>query len=208
MRKALLAAVAAIALIGSTAVATPEPAPFSVKKLIEKVSPSIVRVTSEREFNGEKGTYVCAGTVVHGLQHHVLTAEHCVSDNGKLVPVDVDGVRATLLKVSADLVLLSVPDLDKPSIAFRKEHATMGEVTYAFGFGYGRPTVLMRPIIWLVTYHNNNDQEELVVDGPFINGMSGGPVVDADGNMLGVVQKSNPALGFASGPDIIKAFLR
>ncbi len=210
MKRTLYAAVAAIILIGSTAVlAKPDAPPIDIRALIDTVSPSIVMVTTARkDAEGHPGTYVCTGVVVSSLMKQVLTAKHCVESEGRMLPALADNLPTTLVKADDDLALLAVPDLDKPRLDTRKTRVAIGDLTYAFGFGYGLPTVLMRPIVWIVNYHQTVDQEDLVVDGPFVQGMSGGPVVDANGKLIGIVQKANDVLGFASGPGAIKAFLK
>ena len=47
----------------------------------------------------------------------------------------------------------------------------------------------------------------LFVAGQYIPGMSGGPVVDHDGKIVGIVQQSNSGIGFGVGVSTIQGFL-
>jgi S1-C subfamily serine protease len=47
----------------------------------------------------------------------------------------------------------------------------------------------------------------IVVQGGYIPGMSGGPVIDKDGQVVGIIQQSDQNIGYGVGVDRISEFL-
>ena len=174
-------------------------------RIVNRVESSVVRITGERDM-GLFGPqfYVCSGVVI--AQHRILTAAHCVGDSMK---VDERG-PATVLKVDVyyDLALLQLTT-DKPSLVFRDTPVVRFESLTATGYAFG----LSKPITVTV--------QALLVDVPpipelppgllttpgYIGGMSGGPVADGRGEMVGIVQQSNSGVGYGVGILIIRSFL-
>lgn len=215
VRTAILTVILAcllIALPASQQATPPAPLP-ETRQIVDEVSPSVVIVTHR---TGKDSVYICTGIVVDAVKQNVLTARHCVvDDKDRLVPVMVEFEPSTIIKADSGatkegrnfgLVLLHVPSLHRPALPIRIARVSMGDPTYAMGFGYGYPTIMLRNILWI--FAGDYPQEQFAVDGVFINGMSGGPVVDVNGELIGIIQRAGNDIGYASGPGKIKAFIQ
>jgi hypothetical protein len=111
---------------------------------------------------------------------------------------------------SADLALLSVPT-EKPILALRPIPAHRFEHLTAIGFAFGIPqlSALQVSPFLLGVQAPGDDTSDLgmLVQPGYIPGMSGGPVVDADGLMVGMVQRANEGIGWGVEADVIWKFL-
>lgn len=184
--------------------------PVSVHEVVEK---SVVRVTAN-VIGTINEMSVCTGFSI-GTQRY-LTAAHCVKDlymeDG--IPFQltmrVNGHVASAVTVDDELDLaVLVSDLNKPALQLRADGLERFEPVYAMGYGHGftEPLVtehhallfgyLLRPDIWPGTVYMN----------PFIGGMSGGPVYDKDGKVVGIVQRASTYVGYSVSLETIKGFL-
>jgi S1-C subfamily serine protease len=191
MRKLILA----LALITGLGAAPPSP-----RNLVDDVERSLVKI--QYQMTGEDGkekTYVCTGMVTDAAKGEVLTARHCLGDKGE--QMYVDGEESQVLKQDEAFALLSITPMKKPPVQIRKGLPSVGEVTTSFGYGFGNMFVLWRHVARLENGH-------VLMDGPLLSGMSGGPTVDAEGKVVGVNQASSEALGVACGTDEIRDFLK
>ena len=198
MKRLLFTTLASCLMLASIVVAQTSES----RRILAIIGPSIVKVTGSYP---DGKTFTCTGFVIRPRQ--VMTAAHCIKDDkDKQLPVAVDGRPSTIVKVDEWLALLYSEDITKPPLVVAKDPMQIGDLTYAFGFGFDIPTILIRPVIWII-HSNKIFQDNITVDGMFIQGMSGGPLVDDKGRVVGVVQKSDTVMGMASGPGAIKAFL-
>ena len=70
----------------------------------------------------------------------------------------------------------------------------------SIGFDHGYLVVFNRRVATIV-------DEDIIVDGPLVPGMSGGPVVNLEGKVVGLNQSTSDAIGLACGTKEIKNFL-
>lgn len=151
------------------------------------------------------GQYICTGFVIQ--PDVVLTAKHCVGPD-----LMADGYQTKLLQDDAyyDLALISVPKLSKPALTFRATPVITGEELFGIGYGNGwRFPIAMRVrVVHPNVVPHIGSPSGIISQGGFVSGMSGGPQVDLDGNVVGIVQqKLDSNLGYGVGFDMIKAFL-
>ena len=167
-------------------------------RMVDHVSASVVRI----DVTKEEGHGVCTGFVI--AKQRVLTAAHCAG------AIQVDGVPATVLKVdgNSDLLLLKA-DTKKAPLVFNDVDVWRFEPLTAIGYGLGwkQLTILHVTVAIVAQSPEEGYPVDIVVQTEYVHGMSGGPVVDADGKIVGIVQAGEEGLGFGVGTQLIKAFL-
>ncbi len=175
-----------------------------------RAASSIVRVTGTVQiidfFQGPlQGTYVCSGEVI--APNRVLTAAHCVGDAMLADGVPVLHVLGT--DKFYDLALLDVPTA-KPALVLRDGDAVVNEPLLAMGYAWGYnviTTLQVHPILVNIIPYKGG-APGILVQGAYIGGMSGGPVIDRYGEMVGIVQqRTEDGAGYGVGSVVIRAFL-
>jgi S1-C subfamily serine protease len=176
--------------------------------MVDRVSSSIVRITGEKDMMAHYGPvhsgYVCSGFVFR--PHQVLTAHHCLGEN-----LRADGVLVKkVLKIDEyyDLALLAV-DTQKSALVLRDTPVVRFEPVTAIGYAWGwnRLTVLQVRVFLVDMSPDEMTAPGLITQGGAIGGMSGGPVVDSNGQVVCIVQHSNEGIGHGVGVQIIRVFL-
>ncbi len=178
-------------------VSVPRTRPYT--KMVDRVSSSIIRITLEQD----GAAHSCTGEVI-GI-NLVLTAAHCKGDN-----LLADGAKAKILKTDDyfDLMLLSVPTA-KPDLTLRDTPVVRFEDLTAIGYSFGfTQLTVLKVTPFLVGYAASSTMAAgTFTQGDFIHGMSGGPVVDADGRMVGMTQQTTQGTGYGVGVLLIRGFL-
>lgn len=143
----------------------------------------------------------CTGFVIDNERKFVLTAAHC--DGEKLY---ADNLKAEVKAKDAksDLMVLYVKDIDRPALKLAARNPMIGEEIASFGWGYAMEQALFR-----VAHVSAKDvalerAHYMGIDAAFVSGQSGGPVVNADGNVVMIVQLGNEICGFGVGAEGIE----
>ena len=173
-----------------------------LKKLIEKVRPSVATIRVEGRDGGELGIgtgFLIAGNLV-ATNYHVInegrkfTIE--LSTGEKLKPLAIEASDRT-----TDLVLIrvDVPD-DKqlPALQLAESLPEQGNRVLVFGNPLGLEHSLVDGIVSAVREVQGQKLIQLAI--PIEKGNSGGPLVDRDGRVLGIVNMKSAIednLGFA-----------
>lgn len=151
----------------------------------------------------------CTGFVINdnvkGDKDYVLTAGHC--DGEKLF---AKGAAAKVISKDSkkDLLVVEVDNLDRPALKLAKENPKPGEEVISFGYGYGldRPMLRVTHIADDATYipYEGIGGPFFVTDATFVPGQSGGPVINAAGEVVMIVQLGTESVGFGVGAEVIK----
>lgn len=171
-----------------------------VQQCVEKVAPSVCIVTPCGVRNTTaRGTGVVVR--VRNGQIGVLTAAHVVLP-GWQVSVSFDGKETQQAKVICrdqkyDLAFLEVDGLETEAIDLRNETAKNGEFAIACGYPGLFPGAVMTTTLGVVAAVYS---ESLIADAAVAPGMSGGPLVDADGNILGITTRLALPIGSSAVP--------
>lgn len=187
MLNALLAAVFAVTTLMPFWHVTPH------QRLVARAQQSIVRVTEEEPDGIHTGT--CTGFVV--LPNVVLTAAHCIGEHEK-----VDGKPAHLLAFTPeyDIAMYAVPTNKRP-VQWAHEAPRTAETVTGLGYGMGKMTIVdaqVREVDSLVMEWRGSPG--LLVSPGWVHGMSGGPVLNARGELVGMVSAVTVSGIYGVGP--------
>lgn len=166
----------------------------------------------------EQGRSTCAGAIVAGGR--VATAYHCVAAGGRPRITTRDGTvvvgRVVGVRRDADLAVIDAPGLaGLPGVALADEAPPPGSDVFAIGhpFGIREPLGFMEGTLrWSVASGvvSAVGPRAVQVDAPLNPGNSGGPILDADGRLIGVVSRKSAGgegLGFAGRVEILAALI-
>ena len=138
--------------------------------------------------------------------HQFLSAAHCI---GALMVAD--GVQATVVKQDnvRDLALITAA-LERPALTLRNKSVHLYEEMTGLGFAFDMPFLSAIGVVVLVKESapkNSDIYPGVWYSGVFLNGMSGGPIVDKDGQVVGVVQRAGVGTSYGVSVKTIKEFL-
>lgn len=187
----ILASFSILILLLVSLAATPPAQP------IHHVPLSMIRLASI--YPGGEKQMRCSGFVVDASRGLAITAEHCIVDNQ--IALLVDDLPSEVVRTSEWLALVKVPSMVKPPLKIAKKRPDLSVPTWGLGWAFGLKFLVLERAV------AGYDGTDLVVGGAFIEGMSGGPVVNDRGEVVGVIQGGVPAAAWLSGPDEIREFL-
>jgi serine protease Do len=166
--------------------------PSGASALVDHLSHWVVEVRS----HGSTGTGIVWGT--SGI---VVTNAHCIREGEDPQIVTQLGTRlGRLLAVAGDqdLAAISVPGLAGPSLEIRDASALRtGELLFAFGHPLGVHDALSMGVLHTVVRHRSGEPKFVVADVRLAPGNSGGPLVDAEGRLVGINNMVVNGLGVA-----------
>ncbi len=155
-----------------------------ISDLVEQVLPSLVVVRGHHHGAG-------AGIVwdANGL---ILTNSHVVGRHSPVVVLQNDGEYESHLVVrdpDVDLALLSIDAKGLTPLKPVSVSPRVGEMVFAFGHPWGQRNTVTRGIVSaLASAHNRRGDTVPIVrsDAPLAPGNSGGPLVNAKGEVVGI----------------------
>ena len=155
-----------------------------ISDLVEQVLPSLVIVRGRRFGAG-------AGIIwdANGL---ILTNSHVVGRHTPIVVLQNDGEYESRLIArdpDVDLALLSIETTGLTPLKAASLSPRVGEMVFAFGHPWGQRNTVTRGIVSaLVTAQNRRGDKLPIVrsDAPLAPGNSGGPLVNARGEVVGI----------------------
>lgn len=166
----------------------------------------------------EQGTATCAGAFVDA-NGTVATAYHCVAHGGRPRVTTYDGRsaigRVTRVDPGMDLAIVSTPDLaGAPFLPLRVDPPGLGAVVRPIGHPYGSqaPAGFVEGTLrWSVSEGvvSAVGPVALQTTAPVNPGNSGGPIVDTDGRLVGVVSRryAGDGIAFAALAHGVRALL-
>ncbi len=179
----------------------------------EKINPAIVLVEAQLPEGFSSGT----GCIVNknGL---ILTSSHVVNDANYIEVTTSKGeiYKANVIKTqdeNEDLALLQIkPKSPLPTIKFGDSSLIkVGQKVLAIGNPFGFNGTLTTGIVSRIDYERNKIQTDAAINP----GSSGGPILNANGEVIGISQsiynpdnnKSNIGIGFAVPANDVKKLL-
>jgi serine protease Do len=155
-----------------------------VSDLVEQVMPSLVIVRGHR--------YGAGAGIVWDANGLILTNSHVVGRHAPTVILQNDGeyeARLIARDPDVDLALLSIDATNLTPLKPTTVSPRVGEMVFAFGHPWGQRNTVTRGIVSALVHAHNRRGDKLPVvrsDVPLAPGNSGGPLVNAKGEVVGI----------------------
>lgn len=155
----------------------------------------------------------CTGSVINsaardkGSRDFILTAAHCYGDKQF-----ADHVPATVVykdeKANRDVMVLEVEDTGRPALKLAAKNPERGSDVASYGFGFGMADAMFRQAnVSSTSYFIPEDGiggPFVMINAGFIGGQSGGPIVNAQGEIVMIVQRGSDSVGIGIGAETIR----
>ena len=166
-------------------------------KIVSRVEKSLVALTGTYADDPAPSLPFCAGFFIDQLRFYVLTAQHCVAD---VKDLKADGRSAVIVwaQKEMDFVVLNVAGNSKPAL-LPNWSVKKGEMVGALGYGYRLRTPIIRMSVVSLpsTVWSGESVPHITTDHTFVAGMSGGPLFNRDGSVVGLVVSGDQQSGWA-----------
>jgi serine protease Do len=155
-----------------------------IDDLVQRVMPSLVIVRGHR--------YGAGAGIVWDANGLILTNNHVVGRRNPVVILqDNHEYEARLLArdPDVDLALLSIDATNLTPLRPASVSPRVGEMVFAFGHPWGQRNTVTRGIVSALVHAHNKRGDTLPVirsDVPLAPGNSGGPLVNAKGEVVGI----------------------
>jgi serine protease Do len=188
-----------ISMLGSARAAT-----SNLNSLAEDLQQAVVEVRSGETASGTGIIWGGAGLVV--------TNAHCIR-RGASVQVIAGGkwreAHALAYHPHHDLALLAAPSVTGPLLELRDpESLRTGELVFAHGHPLGIRDALAMGVLHAVTRDKSGSARWIVADVRLAPGNSGGPLVDAEGRLVGINSMVVNGLGVAVPASLVQRFVQ
>jgi serine protease Do len=156
----------------------------AINDLVQQVLPSLVVVRGHR-FGAGSG-------IVWEANGLILTNNHVVGRHNPIVLLQNDGEYESRLVArdpDVDLALLSIEATGLTPLRPVPVSPRVGEMVFAFGHPWGQRNTVTRGIVSALVSAQNRRGDQLPVirsDTPLAPGNSGGPLVNAKGEVVGI----------------------
>ena len=155
-----------------------------IDEFVQRVMPSLVVVRGHRFGAGSGIVWDAAGLI--------LTNNHVVGRHNPVVILQDNreyGSRLLARDPDVDLAVLSIDATGLTPLVPASVSPRVGEMVFAFGHPWGQRNTVTRGIVSAVVTAQNRRGEKLPVvrsDVPLAPGNSGGPLVNAKGEVVGI----------------------
>src|SRR5437763_724866 len=206
MSRQLILFVASMLFVAGAA--ADEPSALSVKQVTAKVRPSVVVIS----FAGREGSRQGLGTgFVIDKSGLIATNLHVIGEARPISVQTADGKSLPLRSIHAsdralDLAILQVEAAELPGLELSEDKAADGETVVVVGNPQGLKHSVVSGVISGTREIDGRNMLQLAI--PVEPGNSGGPVVDMQGRVLGIVTMKSAItenLGFAVAATDLKS---
>ncbi|HEU0295749.1 MAG TPA: trypsin-like peptidase domain-containing protein [Anaerolineales bacterium] len=155
-----------------------------IHELVQQVMPALVIVRGHR-FGAGAG-------IVWAEDGLILTNNHVVGRQTPIVVLQNDGEYSSRLLArdpDVDLALLSIEATRLTPLRAASASPRVGELVFAFGHPWGQRNTVTRGIVSALAFAQNRRGDTLPIvrsDVPLAPGNSGGPLVNAYGEVVGI----------------------
>jgi serine protease Do len=187
-----------ISMLGSARAAT-----SNLNGLAETLQRAVVEVRSGETASGTGIIWGGAGLVV--------TNAHCIRRGASLQVIAGSRWReahALAYHPHHDLALLAAPSVTGPLLELRDpESLRTGELVFALGHPLGIKDALAMGVLHAVTRDKSGSARWIVADVRLAPGNSGGPLIDAEGRLVGINSMVVNGLGVAVPASMVQRFV-
>jgi serine protease Do len=187
--------------------------------VVDQARQSLVQIRNGRRGAGAGVVWSKNGIIItnaHVVQRHVVQRHVVQSQSPEVHLPDGRTSSAEVVSLDSDLDLaaLRFPEADLRSIEVRDSNDLMpGEWVFALGHPWGVAGAVTGGVVIgfgdQIPENPRPHQEWIAVNLPLRPGHSGGPLVDAQGRLIGInAIMSGPSVGLAIPTHVIKKFLR
>ena len=150
--------------------------------------------------------------IIWGGAGLVVTNAHCVRKNASLaiqVSGETHSVESIAVARDHDLALIHAPSVSGPVLELRDiDTLRPGELVFAYGHPLGvSHSLAMGALHGVVRDKRTGDPRFIAADIRLAPGNSGGPLVDAEGKLIGVNTMIVGGLGVAIPASVVQAFV-
>ena len=151
--------------------------------------------------------HICTAFSINYDQGLYMTARHCTqpfegNDSEKGAPSVIEEFptfngKPLFLVFESDALDLAILKsyVKTPALRYRTKPTDVGQAVGAYGYGYGGATPIFRVGVVSVFQRDERGSEWMLLDTPLVRGMSGGPIVDEDGRVVGVNKATDQTSG-------------
>ncbi len=154
---------------------------------------------------------VCTAFSINENRAFFLTAAHCVTGSERMM-LEGQETWVTFLSEEHDLAVMLKPGASKPALHPRISPVGVGTEAGAYGYGYGWTVAQLRVgkvagiELPLAQIEQEGTDTLTMFDQGFVMGQSGGPLVDANGSVIALIQMGDPSggvMGLGRSIDIV-----
>ena len=156
----------------------------AIDDLVQQVMPALVIVRGRR-FGAGAG-------IVWGANGLILTNNHVVGRRAPLVVLQNDReyeARLIARGPNVDLALLSIEAAELTPLKPASASPRIGEMVFAFGHPWGQRNTVTRGIVSALVSAQTRSGDQIPIvrsDAPLAPGNSGGPLVNTQGEVVGI----------------------
>lgn len=149
----------------------------------------------------------CTAFSINEHQGLYMTAFHCVGEYEEGDVASFAGKPLDLLFTNEKLdIAIFRSEVKRPAIRPRTSPVEVGMEVGSYGYGYGFPAPVFRTAVVSTFMRPSTGVEWIMLDNPLVQGMSGGPIVDRQGRLVGLNDKSDQMSGISlSINEIVRA---
>ena len=147
---------------------------------------------------------VCTAFSINRDQGLYMTAFHCTEEfmntpreegaKAEFPTLFDKPLEVIYANKALDLAILKA-EVKKPALRYRTRPLEVGNEVGAYGYGMGMAVPIFRSAIVSVFLRDEAGTEWVLLDNSLVQGMSGGPIVDRSGRVIGVNDKTNRESG-------------
>lgn len=163
--------------------------PLGWTGVAKTASAQVLRLESLTDEEGEKG--ICSGVVISEVGF-LLTAAHCIPHAAHSLTVSGRHAEAARVNRLLDLAVVRFARKTETAMPLAAASPAQGEEVGVVGFAFGEEKVVVQ--VGRVAQAFNEPLKSILIDARVLPGDSGGAIVNAKGELVGLTQATYGSL--------------